>query len=403
MLAYRQAYSAAMQSLAHNGLTMAEARAQYSQACENAAHNMWSQVAIDNARATYAAKSEQIARNGWTRQWVNEQILKRATAECDYYRAAAGLPADPLEKQPDKGFWGNAWDTVTGFAGAVKDFAVGIYDMSLYSLIFTPDRFVDKWDSMVSGFTAGVQENGWWAQLNMTLNPMYYVYEAGGAAYDAFQTGDWHGVGEGIFQVPLALAGAALIVVPTAGLIVNAGKAVVARLASVTETAALMESMPALITEAAARANAAQLTEYFGGVNAARTQIAAAEASVAAAEASQTGILGASRLTAVEQATAARLQAMPEFAGRTLRESPHVGAEYIDDLGRTYDAVGAPAASAFWNEQEFLGAIERHILKSNDFTVVDLTGFTPGQIAVVARYVDSLSREAQATIVRIGF
>ena len=49
-------------------------------------------------------------------------------------------------------------------------------------------------------------------------------------------------------------------------------------------------------------------------------------------------------------------------------ESEHVGAEYIDNLGRTYDAVGQPGASQFWNEEQFLKSIDDHLLKSNDTT-----------------------------------
>lgn len=109
------------------------------------------------------------------------------------------------------------------------------------------------------------------------------------------------------------------------------------------------------------------------------------------------------RLSAAEQATAARLQQLPQFAGRTFSESPHVGAEFVDDLGRSYDALGTPAASARWNQGQFLRSIDSHLLKSNDFTVVDLTGFTSDQAGVVSGYLDSLSPASQARIVRIGF
>jgi hypothetical protein len=84
-------------------------------------------------------------------------------------------------------------------------------------------------------------------------------------------------------------------------------------------------------------------------------------------------------------------------------ESPHVGAEYVDDLGRSYDALGMPAASKYWNERQFLASINSHLLKSNDFTVVDLTGFTSEQVGAVSGYVNSLSSELQARIIRIGF
>jgi RHS repeat-associated protein len=160
--------------------------------------------------------------------------------------------------------------------------------------------------------------------------------------------------------------------------------------AGIPSTAAKVES--GLAEAEAAAAEAARVAEVARAAEAARV-----------ADAAEIGIPGASRLSSGEQATAARLQELPEFAGRTFTESPHVGAEYVDDLGRTYDAMGEPAASTYWNETEFLRSIDRHIVKSNDFTVIDLSGFTPEQVAAVTRYVDSLSPEAQATIVRIGF
>jgi hypothetical protein len=113
------------------------------------------------------------------------------------------------------------------------------------------------------------------------------------------------------------------------------------------------------------------------------------------------GIPGATRLSEVEQATAQRLlNAQPELK---LTESAHEGAEYVDQFGRTYDALGNPKASQFWNEQQFLNQIDKHLLKSNDFTVVDLTGFTDAQITTVKSYINSLPAASQAKIIRIGF
>jgi hypothetical protein len=115
------------------------------------------------------------------------------------------------------------------------------------------------------------------------------------------------------------------------------------------------------------------------------------------------GIPDATRLSPAEQATAARLKAHPDFADRTFSESPHEGAEYVDDLGRSYDAIGDPQASRYWNERRFLDAIDQHLLKSNHYTVLDMTGFTPEQVAAVRRHVDGLAASEQAKIIRIGF
>jgi hypothetical protein len=111
------------------------------------------------------------------------------------------------------------------------------------------------------------------------------------------------------------------------------------------------------------------------------------------------------RLTPEELATLSRLQRLSQFAGRTFNESPHLGADYVDDLGRTFDAVGTPSASQYWNVNEFLLSIGQHLapMKSNDFTVVDLTGFTQEQIRVVTTFINSLPPGVEEQIVRIGF
>jgi RHS repeat-associated protein len=112
------------------------------------------------------------------------------------------------------------------------------------------------------------------------------------------------------------------------------------------------------------------------------------------------GIPDASRLSPSEQATAGRLM---ERLGVVLRESTHVGAEYIDELGRTYDALGNPAASRFWNNGEFFRSIQRHLQKSNNFTVIDLTGFTYNQVAEVSSYLSTLGPSALSRIIKVGF
>jgi hypothetical protein len=130
---------------------------------------------------------------------------------------------------------------------------------------------------------------------------------------------------------------------------------------------------------------------------------AAANAETAAVEgaiegAGKNAIPDATRLTVEEQATAGRLM---EKTGLVLRENEHVGAEYIDQFGKTYDAMGTPKASQYWNEKAFIDAIDTHLLKSNDFTVIDLVGFTTEQISVVELYVRSLSIELQSKIIII--
>jgi hypothetical protein len=73
------------------------------------------------------------------------------------------------------------------------------------------------------------------------------------------------------------------------------------------------------------------------------------------------------------------------------------------------DALGKPAASQRWTqygalgEKQFLGSINRHLVKSGNVTAIDLTGFTDAQKDVVRAYVDSLPEESQSQIIRIGF
>jgi hypothetical protein len=54
-------------------------------------------------------------------------------------------------------------------------------------------------------------------------------------------------------------------------------------------------------------------------------------------------------------------------------------------------------------QKEFLGSIDRHLLKSGNVTSIDLTGFTDVAKDVVRACVDSLSAESQAKVIRIGF
>jgi hypothetical protein len=107
-----------------------------------------------------------------------------------------------------------------------------------------------------------------------------------------------------------------------------------------------------------------------------------------------------------EQATAKRLaDAYPEFNGRTFTAPPppDPGYDWMDDLGQTYDAMGDGTKSQFFKLKQFTDSISSHLLKGNNFTIVDLTGYTDDQIAGVRAYVDALTEAQQAMIRRIGF
>jgi RHS repeat-associated protein len=111
-------------------------------------------------------------------------------------------------------------------------------------------------------------------------------------------------------------------------------------------------------------------------------------------------IQNSTKLNDAEKATGMRLLEK----GHRIEPGAHIGEEFVDDLGRSYDVVGTPKASKFWNEDEFKRSIDRHLKdKSNDFTVIDLTEFTPEQVDAVRKHIDKLPQEAQDKIIRVGF
>jgi len=106
-----------------------------------------------------------------------------------------------------------------------------------------------------------------------------------------------------------------------------------------------------------------------------------------------------------EQYTAARLKQLPGFRARTFRQSPIKEIDWVDEMGRTYDAIGGPPAAARLNPSNprvFLAAIDRHVNKA-DFTVMDYTGFTQEQVDVVTGYINTLPAYSQSKIIEVGF
>ncbi|HEU5218534.1 MAG TPA: hypothetical protein VFU23_07735 [Gemmatimonadales bacterium] len=152
--------------------------------------------------------------------------------------------------------------------------------------------------------------------------------------------------------------------------------------------------------EVAASASAAKAPKATSAPKVPRTPVTRPPAATRAAEGSVGKVAGVQRLKPDEIMTGDRLSAK---LGIPLWESENEGAEFVDALGHTYDAVGRPLASKFWNEKEFVDSIDRHLRKSNNFTVIDLTGFTDAQKAAVSAHIKGLSAESQATIIRIGF
>jgi hypothetical protein len=65
--------------------------------------------------------------------------------------------------------------------------------------------------------------------------------------------------------------------------------------------------------------------------------------------------------------------------------------------------MGDGTKSQYFNAQQFTQSIDSHLLKGNDFTVVDMTGYTPEQVAGVRNYIDGLPASSQALTRRVGF
>lgn len=111
------------------------------------------------------------------------------------------------------------------------------------------------------------------------------------------------------------------------------------------------------------------------------------------------------RLRPTERDTLGRAQQQYPERGFKAASEERDG-EYVDNQGRTYDQIGNPNTSRYWNEnsaQKFYRSIDAHLRKSMDFTMIDLTGFSPESVADITAYVDSLPEDLQAKIVRIGF
>jgi hypothetical protein len=103
-----------------------------------------------------------------------------------------------------------------------------------------------------------------------------------------------------------------------------------------------------------------------------------------------------------EWVTAERVAARPEFKGRTFRAPPRPdpGFDWIDDLGRTFDAMRDGTMSKYFKFDKFKAAIDHHLRKGNTFTVIDMTGYTTEQTSSVRAYVDTLPA---GSIIRVGF
>jgi hypothetical protein len=114
------------------------------------------------------------------------------------------------------------------------------------------------------------------------------------------------------------------------------------------------------------------------------------------------GLCDISELKGDEPGTAQRLMASPEYNGGQLHGFTDTNnPDFVDSNGRTYDAVGGPTAwrSPKLNMGRMLNSIQSHMyFKSGfDYTVLDLTGASSGQIDQVFSAIDSWGADPNMT------
>jgi RHS repeat-associated protein len=109
----------------------------------------------------------------------------------------------------------------------------------------------------------------------------------------------------------------------------------------------------------------------------------------------------ATKLTATEVSTGVRLA---DQTGKALVQSEHVGAEFVDGAGKTYDAVNSPAAYANWSKdggKGILANIASTANKAVDHVAVDLKGASKGQIGAMKAFVKTLTKQQQKKIIYV--
>ncbi len=93
-----------------------------------------------------------------------------------------------------------------------------------------------------------------------------------------------------------------------------------------------------------------------------------------------------------ERRTAARIASWEEFRGRTFRykDKNHPcerDADWVDNKGKTYDAIGDGTAADYQHDMEpFKRSLYAHLLKRVDYTVLDMTGYSWGQKEIVRQF-----------------
>jgi hypothetical protein len=92
-----------------------------------------------------------------------------------------------------------------------------------------------------------------------------------------------------------------------------------------------------------------------------------------------------------------------DLLSRGLQVTADDAAEFDDNGQKTYDQMGDPRASQYWNEEEFTNAILEHVRSEIDYTILDMNGFTADQIDAVRAYIQSLPATLRAKLILLGF
>jgi hypothetical protein len=108
------------------------------------------------------------------------------------------------------------------------------------------------------------------------------------------------------------------------------------------------------------------------------------------------------KISEYEAETLKRLQ--EKFPELDFKKAKHEGSEYVDKSNRHFDQEGGgpEAAKRFGDGKSYFESIRKHLVKVNHYTVLDLTYYSPKQIAAIKKHILSLPAEDQVKLYVIG-
>jgi RHS repeat-associated protein len=110
-------------------------------------------------------------------------------------------------------------------------------------------------------------------------------------------------------------------------------------------------------------------------------------------------ISSATRLSEQEISTGVRLA---NQTGNALAESGHIGEEFVDAAGKTYDAMGGGKAfEHFGDGGKFFDSVVSHVNKSVDHVAIDLNGASKDQVAAIKAFGKTLTKAQRKKIIYV--